>query len=39
MAGTSNVMLNRSGDSTLFADDTILYKESPKDAARKLLEL
>ena len=29
MARTSSVMLSRSGDSTLFADDMILYKESP----------
>ena len=24
---------------SLFADDTVLYKENPKDATRKLLEL
>ena len=32
-------MLNRSGESTLFADDMILCKENPKGTTRKLLEL
>ena len=39
MARTSSVMLNRSGESTLFADDMILCKENPKGTTRKLLEL